>query len=464
MDEHAAKRALAIAAGATFMAFLDVTVVNVAFPDLGESFAGTPIADLSWVVSAYAVVFAALLTPAGRLADVLGRRRLFVIGVAGFTVASAASAVAPSVAVLVAARAVQGAAAALMIPAALGLVLGFTPPERRVAAVGVWAASGSLAAAAGPALGGVLVDLFGWRSVFAVNLPIGLGLAIAARGALGELPSGSRRLPDPLGTALLVVGVGALATGLTKAGDWGWGDTATLACFGAGTVLLAASLARSGRHPAPAIETSLWESRVFAQANVVSVLFGAAMFAWMLICPLFAVRIWGYSVLEAGLAVSPGAITATVAAVAVSKLETAGARRAAAVGGALLLAADGLWMYLGLPDTSHFLTVWLPAGLISGVAMGAVMTAVSAATATSVEPERFAAATGLNMTARQLGGGLGVAAAAAILTTGALGPDDFRAVFLLCAGASLLAALPALRLVAAGPAPATAVAEPRRAT
>jgi EmrB/QacA subfamily drug resistance transporter len=452
------RRALAVAAGAAFMAFLDVTVVNVAFPDMEASFAGTSLAELSWVISGYAVLFAALLTPAGRLADVMGRRRTFEIGVLAFTAASALCAIAPSVGVLIAARAVQGAAAALMIPAALGLVLGFTPPERRIQAIGIWGAAGSLAAAAGPTLGGVLVDLSSWRLVFAINVPLGLTLALAAHRGLGEIKAGERRLPDLLGTALLAVGLAALAVGLSKASDWGWGSPATLVSLIGGVALAAVALARSFRHPRPAIETTLWRSPVFAAANLTALFYGVAVFVWLLICPLFVTAIWGYSVLEAGLAVSPGAISAAIAAVAVSRLATAEQRRAATVLSSLLLAGVGLWLYLALPEQPHFVTVWLPAGLLSGVAMGCIATAIAGAVATSVPPDKFAAANGLALTARQLGGGLGVAGGAAILTAGALDLDSFRTVFLMCAIAAGVSAVAALGLARPAAKPAAALA------
>lgn len=164
MEKHA-KQVLAIASGTTFLGFLDVTIVNLAFPDLGRDFSGASVSELSWVITAYAVLFAALLAPAGRLADLVGRRRVFLIGTAGFTLTSVGSALAPTIESLIAARALQGSTAALMIPSALGLVLAETPPELRRTAVGVWAAAASISAAIGPSLGGLLVDAFDWRAV-----------------------------------------------------------------------------------------------------------------------------------------------------------------------------------------------------------------------------------------------------------------------------------------------------------
>src|SRR5688572_21687558 len=163
---------LAVTSLATFLSFLDVTIVNIAFPAVRETFPGTSLADLSWVFTTYNLVFAALLVPAGRLADLAGRRRVFLAGLALFGLASAACAAAPSAGALVAARGLQAVAAALVAPASLALLLTAFPPERRGAAVGLWGATGGIAAAAGPALGGLLVHAFGWRAVFLVNVPV----------------------------------------------------------------------------------------------------------------------------------------------------------------------------------------------------------------------------------------------------------------------------------------------------
>jgi len=277
--------------------------------------------------------------------------------------------------------------------------------------------------------------------VFAINVPIAIALAVAAHQGLAEIRGAESRLPDIPGTALLAVGVGGLAAGLTKGSGWGWATWPTIAAVCGGLALIALALRRSRRHPAPAVETRLWRNRVFAAANLTSLLFGTALFAWLLIGPLYVYSFWHYSVLDAGLAVSPGALTSALAAVVVSRLEAPQARQTARVVCGLLVAAVGLWLYLDLPAQPHFLSVWLPAGLVSGIGMGGILTAVSSAAATSVPRERFAAGTGLVLTARQLGGALGVAAAAAILTAGGPSPARFRDVFLMCALASALAAI-----------------------
>jgi EmrB/QacA subfamily drug resistance transporter len=458
--EKRAKQVLAITSGTTFLAFLDVTIVNLAFPDLRRDFAGVSVSELSWVITAYGVLFAALLAPAGRFAGLVGRRRIFLIGVAGFTIASGASALAPSIELLVAARALQGLAASLMIPSALGLVLAETPADRRRTAVGVWGAAAGISAAVGPTLGGILVDAFDWRAVFVINLPIGAALAVAGVRVLREVETAGKRLPDLMGTFALAAGLGSAVLAVTQASEWGWTSERTLAALAAGVVLVAFALVRSRRHDAPAIETGLWRNRVFAAANVSSVLFGASMYSWMLLCVLFVIGEWHYSILEAGLAVSPGALTAALASVIVGSRAGAQGQRIAVVGGSLVVAAAGLWLVAVLDSEPQFLSIWLPAGLISGLGMGAVATGLSSAAATAVSPPQFAAATGLNMTARQLGGALGIAALAAILAARpGGGVDPFLDVFLFSSLASVAAAVAGLWLVArVSAAPAAEVA------
>jgi EmrB/QacA subfamily drug resistance transporter len=446
---------LVIVSGAAFLDFLDVTVVNLAFPELRQDFGGAEVGDLAWVITGYAVAFAALLSPAGRIADVAGRRGVFLAGTVLFALASLASALAPSLGVLIAARFLQGAAAAMTLPAGLGIVLAASPPERRAAAIGIWGAAAAVAALVGPTVGGVLVDTLGWRSVFVINLPFCVLILV---GTLRLVPRGERaggRLPDLPGVALVAAGIGLVVLAVTQAPEWGWTATATIAAAAGGAVALALALARSRRHPAPAIETALWRIRRFAVANVASVLMGASIYAWMLLCVLFMTGPWGFSELEAGLAMSPGAVTAAFTAGLLGRRMETGGYRTAAVAGSLLLFADGMWLVLALTPEVQFLELWLPAGLIGGIAMGAMGVGISSAAATSVAPEKYAAATGLNLTARQVGGALGVAALAAILQSaiGDRGIDAYLDVFLMCALAALGAAVVALRL---GPAPVAA--------
>ncbi len=440
--------ALAAASGATFMAYIDVTVVNVAVPDLIAGFPGASLGALSWTVTAYAVAFAALLTAAGRVADLAGRRRIFVGGVLVFALASALAAAAPSIGWLVAARFLQGAGAAAMIPAALGIVLATAPPERRAAAIGVWGAAGSLAAAAGPALGGVLVDSLGWRSVFLVNLPIAALIAMVALRDVPALPGSAGRRPDAAGTVALAVGIGAAVGALTQSEAWGWADARTLGLLAAGIALAALAVTRSVRAPAPAIDVRLLARRPFALATIAAVFAGAALFAWLLFGVLFLTGVWRYSIGEAGLAVTPGAVVAVFASILAGRWAQQGRGPRAVVLGGALMAVTGVALATATGASPAFVAVWLPSSLVSGFAFGLLMTGVATSAAAALPPERFAAGTGLNLTARQIGGALAVALAAA-LVAGSGGDAAYDRVWLLCAAAGAGAGLTGVALAAA---------------
>ncbi|HST43023.1 MAG TPA: DHA2 family efflux MFS transporter permease subunit [Conexibacter sp.] len=447
MPEPRPGPAIAVASAATFVAFLDVTVVNVALPDLQRDFPGDSLVALSWVVAIYGVLFAALLTPAGRLADVVGRKTVFLGGFAAFTLTSALCALAPSVPLLIALRALQGASAAFMIPAALGIVLAVSRPEKRAAAVGLWGATTSIAAALGPALGGLLIDGWSWRAVFLINVPIGLAVLWAGWRLLPSLRLGARQLPDLLGSLLLAAGFALVLVALTETAQWGWLDGRTFACALAGLLLLVVVWRRTRTHAAPAVDTSLWRNRVYAAASVGAALYGVALFAWMLACVLFVTGVWGYSIVEAGLAITPGAFSSAGAAVLAGRaIERRGPAPVVAIG-ALLFAAAGVWCTLGIGETPQFLTFWLPLGIVGGAGMGSATVGLTAAGARALPPEQFAAGTGLLMTARQLGGALGVAALAAILDAGDGSLASFRGVFAMCTAATVLTAISALWLM-----------------
>ncbi|HEX6471610.1 MAG TPA: MFS transporter [Streptosporangiaceae bacterium] len=423
-----------LASGATFLAILDATIANLAVAGMRKTFHDASVADLSWVISLYAITFAAILAPAGRLADVMGRRTLYAIGIGLFSLMSLICAIAPVLPVLLAARALQGVGAAAMIPASLAVILVDSPPERRLAAIGVWSASASAAAAVGPSLGGLLIDAFTWRAVFIINVPIGIALLVGLMRVVQGSAGRRGPLPDVLGTAALALGIGGLVLGVTKGTDWHWTGTRTLTSLAVGAALVALALWRSARQQVPAIETKLWRNRTFALANVVSLLFGAALYAWLLVGVLFLVNVWHYSELAAGFALSPGAVFSAVAAIGIGRALGRWNPRVAVLAGCVLITAMAAWLVVWLPADAHFVQLWLPTATISGFGFGAVSTGVSSAAALSVQPVQFAGATGLNMAARQVGGALGIAVLAAILAGGdPARPHVYSHVLLFCA-------------------------------
>ncbi|MFD3594691.1 MFS transporter [Nocardia sp. NPDC058640] len=448
-DTSAAGRTLAVAAGAAFIAFLDLSVVNIAFPTIATSYPGTDTATLTWIVSGYAIAFAALLTPAGRLADALGRRRLFALALAGFAITSLLCGLAPGADWLIAGRVLQGVAAAFMVPAALGLVLEATPREKIGAAIGAWSAAGGFAAVVGPALGGALVEAFGWRAVFLINVPIAVALIVPGlRLPGGDKTSRDALLPDPLGTVAIAVGLGALVAAVTEGQSWGWTAPGTLVALLGGGALTVFALVRSRTHVSPAIAVSLWRNRQFALANAGSFLFGASMFAWLLAGPLFLNAIWHYSVLESAAALTVGAVASMVTAVVAGRITTPSGQRWVGVLGALMATVSLAWMSTDAFGLEPALwSAWVPAGLLGGGGVGIVVTVLGTAAASSVPPQQFAAGVGMNLTARQVGGALGIAMLAAIFAASHDALRGFHVLFAVCAAinfaVALLLALPA---------------------
>ncbi|HEU0316786.1 MAG TPA: MFS transporter, partial [Solirubrobacteraceae bacterium] len=297
------KTVLAVSSLGVFVAFVDATIVNIAFPDMARSFPDTSISGLSWVLNAYNIVFAAFLVAAGRLADLLGRRRVYLLGLAIFTLASALCAVAPSAATLVAFRVLQALGAALLVPASMSLVLEAFSADHRAHAVALITAVGAAAAGIGPALGGLLVSASSWRLVFLVNVPIGIGAYVLARRHLVESRApGRRRVPDLLGALLFALSISALVLGVVKGQDWGWGSPATLGCFAAAVALGVLVVRRSGWHRSPVLDLGLRRERTFGAANAMTVVAAAGFYGYTLCNVLFLTGVWRYSVLEAGLA------------------------------------------------------------------------------------------------------------------------------------------------------------------
>lgn len=442
---HSGRRVLVAACSANFLGFLGVTVANLALPALARDFPGAGLADLSWVISIYAAAFAALLAPAGRFADGLGRRPVFLVGVGGFVLGSAAAAVSPALPLLFAARAVQAAGGALMVPASLALVLAETAPEKRRSAIGSWGASAAVAAAVGPSIGGLLVDWAGWRSLFLINLLPGVALLYAGwRQQARTAPT--RTWPDWLGSVLLAAGTFALLLGVTEGPRWGWTSLPTWAAIGGGLVGLVAAVLRATTQPVPALDVRLWRNAAFALGNLASTFFGVALFAWLLVGVLFLVDVWHFSEIQAGLAMSPGAVMAAAAGMAAGRVRAVAQPRVLVLAGACCFALGGAIMHGALGTTPHYWSTWFPVALIVGAGVGAISVGLSSIAALSVPSRDFAAATGFNAATRQLGGALGIAALSAILATGGAGLARYRSVYVYCAAAAGLVAVTALGL------------------
>jgi EmrB/QacA subfamily drug resistance transporter len=441
-------KVLLVTAVAVFMGFLDVTIVNIAFPDIRSSFPHDSLAGLSWVLNAYNIVFAALLVPAGRVADIVGRRRLFFVGLVTFLVASAICGLAGSVPVLVGARVVQAAGAAVLVPTSLGLLLPEFPIEQRATATALWGATGAVAAATGPSLGGVLVHATDWRLVFFVNIPIGLAALIPARRLLREQRQEGGHLPDGLGAALLTLGVAAISLAIVKGPDWGWSDPRVLGSFAASAVLLAGLVWRSATHRAPVFELSLFRVRSFSVAVTGTFLFSLAFYALLLCNILFLTQVWGYSVLKAGFAVTPGPLMAAVSATFAGRVADRFGQRVISVPGPLVFATGCVLFALSLGADANYLRDYLPATLLTGTGVGMSFAGFSSAAVAKLPPARFATGSAIAACFRQIGAVLGVSVLVAILdsATRANALHTFHRAYALMAVASAAAAVVGLAL------------------
>jgi EmrB/QacA subfamily drug resistance transporter len=407
-------KVLSITSVGLFMASLDLFIVNIAFPDLAADFSGTSLSSLSWVLNAYAIVFAALLVPAGRIADRVGRKRVFVTGLLLFAGASALCGLAPSIPFLVGARILQAAGGALMIPTTLGLILPAFPLEQRATAIGVWSAVGGVAAALGPPVGGILVQL-SWRWIFVVNVPIGILTAVLALRVLDEVREPEDGRPDLLGAAELALGIGLLTLGIVKGPDWAWADFRTLAAFAAAAALIVAFVRRSARHHAPVIELPLLRVRSFALANLAALVFFAGFGAMLLSGVLLLTEVWGYSALKAGFALSPGPLTAAIFAIPSGRLGGKIGQRPIAVAGGLTFAAGFAYILARTGSSPAYVSAFLPGFVLGGAGVGMTLGTLPAAAAAGLPPSRFATGTAVFSMARQLGAAIGVAALVALL-------------------------------------------------
>jgi len=399
-------------------------VVNVALPDMAGDLGGAGLADLSWVLNAYAIVYAALLLLLGRLAESRRRDLGFLLGVALFTAASAACAAAGSLEALIAFRVLQAAGAALLTPTSLGLVLATSAPERRAGAVRTWTALGGAAAALGPVVGGLLVAA-SWRWVFLVNVPIGLAALAVGWRRLPRVPGHPVPAPDALGAALGTIGIAALTLGLVKGHDWGWSAPPTVLVLAAAVVVLALFTLHTLRSRNPLVDPTLFRGRTFRGASIAMILFSLAFGAMLLSVVLWAQEAWGWSALKTGLAIAPGPLMVPLVGLLLTgRLIARYGAGAVAGAGATLFGLGLAWWALTIGMTPDYAGALLPGMLLTGVGVGLTLPTLMSSAAGSLPPQAFATGSAVVNTLRQVGLAVGVAVLVAVL-----GPEPGLAAF-----------------------------------
>jgi EmrB/QacA subfamily drug resistance transporter len=409
--------ALALLCSAFFMVILDVSIVNVALPSIQQDLHFSR-GDLQWVLSAYALTFGGFLLLGGRAADLLGRRRVFMAGVALFTLASLACGLAGSEGTLIAARAVQGLGAAILSPSALSIITTtFEEGAERNKALGIWGAMGGSGAAVGVLLGGVLTKYFGWEWIFFVNVPVGVTALALTRSVVHE--SRARlaiRHFDAAGAVLITSGLVLLVFALTRANRVGWSSAETVGILAASAVLHVAFLAVEHRSQAPLVPLGIFRRlRTLTGANVVSFLVGGLTFAMFFMLSLYMQQVLGLSALQTGAGYLAVALTAIASSGVAQALVTKAGVKPVMTTGVILMGLGNLWFTQVSPDGSYMVDL-LPGFFAIGIGLGFSFVPMSIAALAGVTSNEAGLASGLFNTSQQIGGALGVAVFSSVAT------------------------------------------------
>jgi EmrB/QacA subfamily drug resistance transporter len=438
--------ALALLAAAQFVVVLDASIVNVALPSIGRDldFAQE---DLSWVINAYTLFFGGFLLLGGRLADLLGRRRMFIVGLVVFALASLAGGLAQSDLWLIVARAVQGLGAALLSPAALSLLIAtFAEGAERNKALGVWGAVAGSGGAAGVLLGGVLTDALSWEWVLFVNVPIGIAVAALAPMLVAESRSdAAHRTFDIPGAVTVTAGLSILVYALVDAESAGWGSAQTIGLLALSVVLLGAFLAIESRTRGPLLPLGIFRLRTLSASNGVGLLIGMSLFSMFFFLSLYMQQVLGYDAMKAGLSYLPLALTIIVSAGVASQLTTKLGFKPVLMGGMLLVAAGLVWLSFVPVDGSYAGDLLGPM-IVAGAGLGFSFVPVTIGAVAGTKPHEAGLASGLINTSQQVGGALGVAvlSTVAFANVGQFRPDPaaltqgFGNAFLIGAGFAFL--------------------------
>jgi EmrB/QacA subfamily drug resistance transporter len=407
-------RAFALLAVSFFMTVIDLTIVNVSLPTIGRElhFSAT---SLQWVVTAYALTFGGFMLLGGRAADLLGRRRMLMVGLSLFTAASLGAALSTGEASLIAARAVQGLGAALMLPAALSIVMNmFAEGAERNKALGIWGGLGAGGATVGVIAGGLLTRYAGWQYIFYLNVPIGAAaLALVPRIVPDSRLATTRRRFDALGAIAGTGGLVLLVDAISQAPQYGWGATRTVALLAASAALLAAFLVIEARVQEPVLPLSIFRLRTLAGANAAGLLLGGSFFAFIFVGTLYMQQVLHYSALQTGLAWLAASLASVALAGISQALVTRGGAKVVMAIGMTLIGGGALWA-TQVPVHGHFLANLAGPFVVAGAGTAFAFIPISIAALAGVSEHQAGLASGLLNTSQQLGGAIGIAIASSV--------------------------------------------------
>jgi EmrB/QacA subfamily drug resistance transporter len=435
-------RVFAIACIAVFMVSLDTTILYAGFNNILQSFPTSTAADLSWAMNAYSIVYAAMLIPAGGIADKYGRKKVFMLGVILFITASLACGASPSVFWLIVARIFQSIGACLLSPAALAIVFEAFPREKRMIVMGAWGAVGALAAALGPGVGSFIIDIGGWQWAFFINIPIGLFCIWQSMTTLREStqPRDKIRL-DWVGMLLLIIGIGAIAFGIVELNSAQWSKPELIGIMLLGLVIILSYIPWAKVNSEPLFELDLFKNKTFLFSNLAGIVFSIA-FSIMFFSFFFWMKnVWHYSQSLAGAAIMPGPLVVVPTAIIAGKLASKIGHRPLLITGSLTYALSGLWFML-IPDSSpDYVMEWLPGLILSGISVGLVMPSISASAVFGLPAKDYAVGSAINHAVRQIGTVIGVAITVLLLAQTKLQITDFMPVYSIHIALALITAL-----------------------
>jgi EmrB/QacA subfamily drug resistance transporter len=445
-------RILALVSISSAISALDLSLMFVAYPSIRADFPDVPLSQTSWVLTSFTIVAAALLIPAGRIADRVGRKRVFLLAITLFTIGSAFCAIAPTVPVLIAARVVQAVGGAMLTPSALALIMSTIPIERRSWAIGVWSTITGGITTAAPTIGAALIKYASWRWAFLINVPIGIGAYIAGRRMLDEsVDPDAGPLPDPIGVVLIMGAIAALAYGVVQSSQWGWTDRGTLTLLGLAVVLLAWFVQRCATQPSPVIDLRVFRPFLFKANAVAAVAIGVTFWGGYYVFIQFLTVGWGYSIMAAGLLLIPMTLVSSVVGVPAGRYMDRHGHRVVMAPAALAFVLSMLWLRTRAGDEPQVLLVWVPAALLAGVTNAVCFTGVNSAGARTAPPEALGVTAGIVQTIIRVGGALGSALGLALVgdATHEEGVAAFDEAFVVLAVVGVIAAVAMLPLATA---------------